>query len=161
MKTVYDHIGIRYTKHRCADPRIVGALVRAIGLAPPAILADIGAGMGNYSRAIADLGFSVRAVEPSATMYCQAPPNSSAHWYYGTAEHIPSATAQLMASSVSLRSHHSRLLRLPLPKWRVLFNRSHCMVPSIQGSPNPLGCMTTFRLFGKACSSLPSAGRCK
>lgn len=106
MKTVYDHIGIGYTKHRCADPGIVDALVSTIGLAPPAILADIGAGTGNYSRALADLGFCVRAVEPSSTMYRQAPPHSSVHWDYGTAEHIPLRDASVDGVFSILASHH-------------------------------------------------------
>jgi ubiquinone/menaquinone biosynthesis C-methylase UbiE len=104
--TVYDRIGIGYTKHRCADPGIVGALVRAIDLAPPAILADIGAGTGNYSCAIADLGFNVRAVEPSATMHHQAPPHNSVHWYYGAAEHIPLEDNSVDGVFCILASHH-------------------------------------------------------
>jgi ubiquinone/menaquinone biosynthesis C-methylase UbiE len=106
MKTLYDHIGIGYTKHRCADPGIVSALVRAIGVAPPAILADIGAGTGNYSRAIADLGFNIKAVEPSTAMRRQARPHSSVNWYYGTAEHIPLRDNSVDGVFCILASHH-------------------------------------------------------
>ena len=106
MKTVYDHIGIGYTKHRCADPGIVEALVRALGLASPAILADIGAGTGNYSRAIADRGFHVQAVEPSSTMRRQAQPHSLVHWYYGSAEHNPLPDSSVDGVFCVLASHH-------------------------------------------------------
>jgi ubiquinone/menaquinone biosynthesis C-methylase UbiE len=106
MKTVYDHIGIGYTKHRCADPGIVDALVSAVGLAPPAILADIGAGTGNYSRAMADLGFCVQAVEPSPTMHHQAHTHSLVHWYYGSAEHIPLRDSSVDGAFCILASHH-------------------------------------------------------
>ena len=68
MTQVYDQIGRSYTAHRCADPRIVGAIVNLIGIAATATLADIGAGTGNYSCALAELGYQVNAVEPSGTM---------------------------------------------------------------------------------------------
>ena len=106
MKPIYDHIGAGYTKHRCADPRIVSALVHAIGLAPPAILADIGAGTGNYSRAIADLGFHVRAVEPSIAMHSQAAAHGSVDWYVETAEHIPLPDHSVDGVFCVLASHH-------------------------------------------------------
>ena len=89
MKHVYDRIGRGYTRHRCADPRIVDALAETIGLAPPAVLADIGAGTGNYSRAMADLGFAVKAVEPSVIMQSQACAHASVEWHHGTAEALP------------------------------------------------------------------------
>jgi ubiquinone/menaquinone biosynthesis C-methylase UbiE len=106
MTTVYDHIGTGYMKHRCADPRIVDALVCVISLAPPAILADIGAGTGNYSRAVADLGFRVHAVEPSTVMHRQAPSHDSVQWHYGTAEHIPLRDNSVDGVFTVLASHH-------------------------------------------------------
>jgi SAM-dependent methyltransferase len=112
MKIVYDHIGIGYTKHRCADPRIVSSLVRAIGMAPPATLADMGAGTGNYSCAVADLGFRVQAVEPSSIMRRQAPPHDSVHWHYGTAEHIPLRDSSVDGVFCVLASHHFSSLEL-------------------------------------------------
>jgi ubiquinone/menaquinone biosynthesis C-methylase UbiE len=106
MKTVYDNIGIGYTKHRCADSRIVEALVDILALSPPALLADIGAGTGNYCCAIADLGFHVCAVDPSATMRGQAPPHDSVHWYCGTAQHIPLGDRSVDGVFCILASHH-------------------------------------------------------
>ena len=114
MKPVYDHIGIGYTKHRCADLRIAHALVKAIGLAPPAILADIGSGTGNYSRAVADLGYHVKAVEPSIIMYDQAASHDSVDRLSGFAERIPLADASVDGVFCVLASHHFSSLHAAL-----------------------------------------------
>jgi ubiquinone/menaquinone biosynthesis C-methylase UbiE len=106
MNTAYDNIGIGYTKYRWADPRIVKILVDLLALAPPATLADIGAGTGNYSRAMADVGFRIQAIEPSATMHGQAPLHSSVHWHCGTAEHIPLPDNSVDGVFCVLASHH-------------------------------------------------------
>jgi SAM-dependent methyltransferase len=106
MKPVYDHIGPGYTRHRCADPRIVEKIVETMGLTPPGTLADIGAGTGNYGRAIADLGFHIRAVEPSGAMRQQAVPHDAIDWYEGTAEDIPLPDHSVDGVFCILASHH-------------------------------------------------------
>ena len=106
MNPVYDQIGEGYTKHRCADRRIVKKLADLLGLSPPATIADIGAGTGNYSRAMADIGFAVEAVEPSDAMRRQATPHGSVHWVNGTAEQIPLVDSSVDAVMCMLASHH-------------------------------------------------------
>jgi hypothetical protein len=46
MNALYDTIGAGYAKRRLPDPRITEPLLRLLGLRPPAVLADIGAGTG-------------------------------------------------------------------------------------------------------------------
>jgi len=75
-------------------------------LAAPAILADIGAGTGNYGRAMADLGFRIRAVEPSSVMRGQAIAHPSVDWFRGTAEAIPLGDDSVEGLFCILASHH-------------------------------------------------------
>lgn len=86
---VYNEIGRGYSKYRRADQRFVDAVVRLLDLPEGSTVADIGAGTGNYSRALSDLGFSIIAVEPSAAMYDQSVPNGDVRWVMGSAENIP------------------------------------------------------------------------
>jgi len=103
---IYDRIGAGYTKHRCADPRIVDQIVNAMGLAPPAVIADIGAGTGNYSRALADLVYQIEAVEPSEAMRRQAILHDGVRWHDGTAEHIPLPDNSVDGIICVLSVHH-------------------------------------------------------
>ena len=70
--SLYDKIGITYRQTRRADPRIVEKLITLLNLAAGTCIADVGAGTGNYSNALADAGFTVRAIEPSPIMRAQA-----------------------------------------------------------------------------------------
>ncbi|MBN1572263.1 MAG: class I SAM-dependent methyltransferase [Deltaproteobacteria bacterium] len=89
INPVYDEIGKVYSKYRRADPRFVDAVVRLLDLPAGSIVADIGAGTGNYSRALGDCGLSVAAVEPSPVMCDQAAPHKNVRWIMGAAENIP------------------------------------------------------------------------
>jgi predicted methyltransferase len=51
---VYQIIGANYNRHRAADPQIARELVRLLALAPHSVVADVGAGTGNYSNALAE-----------------------------------------------------------------------------------------------------------
>ncbi len=65
---IYDSIGQSYSKFRLPDPRIVASLVHLLAIEKGSVVADIGAGTGGYSRAIADQEFFIYAVEPSSVM---------------------------------------------------------------------------------------------
>ncbi len=87
--SVYDSIGRHYARHRCADPRIVDETVRLLMLEPVSRIADIGAGTGNYSVALAELGFRIKAIEPSGVMREQGRRHPNVEWVAGSAEDIP------------------------------------------------------------------------
>src|SRR5579859_1626995 len=87
----YDAIGSTYSKVRRADRAIVHRLHGALTSAAGPKLLDIGAGTGNYSEALAELGWSVTAVEPSAVMRRQRRSHALLQWVGGYAENLPVA----------------------------------------------------------------------
>jgi ubiquinone/menaquinone biosynthesis C-methylase UbiE len=103
---VYNSIGQSYSKFRFPDPRIVDLLLNLLQLEPGSIIADIGAGTGGYSRAIAEQGFFIRAVEPSSVMRKQAIEHSRVQWFTGFAENIPLPTSSVDAVISILAIHH-------------------------------------------------------
>ena len=103
---VYDSIGQSYSKFRLPDPRIVDSLVNLLQLEKGSLVADIGAGTGNYSRAIAERGFFVYAVEPSSVMRLQAIQHLQVKGLTGYAENIPLPTSSVDAVISILASHH-------------------------------------------------------
>ena len=121
---VYDSIGQSYSKFRLPDPRIVDSLVNLLQLEQGSLVADIGAGTGNYSRAIcaspkgrrqrrtqqrfaiAQRGYFLYAVEPSSVMRSQATEHPQVQWFTGCAEDIPLPTSSVDAVICILASHH-------------------------------------------------------
>ena len=103
---IYNIIGNKYNKNRTADKRIVNAIKCMLKLPRESIIADIGAGTGNYSSALADLGFKVKAIEPSIEMRNQAIYNNNVIWFDGTAESIPLPDNSVDGVVVVLAIHH-------------------------------------------------------
>lgn len=69
---LYNAIGEGYNHSRKPDQRIVQRLINLLDLPLGSVIADIGAGTGNYTNAIAQKGYQVIAIEPSSTMQNQA-----------------------------------------------------------------------------------------
>ena len=93
--TLFDTIGETYADTRQADERIVALLVEYLGLSHGATVADIGAGTGNYSVALAEAGFRMLAVEPSSVMRRNAWSHPRVEWREGCAENIPLSDASV------------------------------------------------------------------
>ena len=104
--TLYNSIGQEYSRTRQADPRIVNTLINLLQLSPGKTIADIGAGTGNYSNAIASRGYRVMAIEPSQTMQSQAQPHSNVSWVTAVAESIPLADDSVDGAIIMLALHH-------------------------------------------------------
>lgn len=75
MATRCDVIGIGYSDTRRADPRITERLLEMLALPVGSSILDVGAGTGNYSVALAEAGYRVMALEPSAVMRGQGQGN--------------------------------------------------------------------------------------
>ena len=89
---LFHSIGKTYNDTRAADDRIVSELIRLLSIESGATLADIGAGTGNYSIALANAGFNVKAIEPSSRMLSHSGQNPNIEWIIGCAEDIPLQT---------------------------------------------------------------------
>lgn len=103
---LYDTIGIGYENSRPADARIVTALISALEVRPGATLMDVGAGTGKYSRALADQGFSVVAIEPSEVMRAQSIAHPRVRWVAAASEDIPLPAGAAEGAFIVLALHH-------------------------------------------------------
>jgi ubiquinone/menaquinone biosynthesis C-methylase UbiE len=105
---LYDQIGQSYTGTRKADPRIVDHLEHLLDLSEGAVVADIGAGTGTYTNALASRGLRLIAVEPSAVMRDQSVSHPEVAWREGTAEVIPLPDRSVDGIMSTLAVHHFR-----------------------------------------------------
>jgi ubiquinone/menaquinone biosynthesis C-methylase UbiE len=103
---LYDSIGRGYATTLPADPRIVEALIRALRMPAGATLLDVGAGTGKYARALADRGFDLIAIEPSAVMRAQGAAYPRVRVITASAEAIPLPDDSADAAFVVLALHH-------------------------------------------------------
>ncbi len=104
--TRYDAIGIKYNSYRNADARIVSVLKELLGLPEGATIVDVGAGTGNYSNALASMGYKIKAVEPSEVMREQFVPSPNVEWLAESAESIPLPDASAAGVISTLAVHH-------------------------------------------------------
>lgn len=70
--TLYDVIGKTYSSTRRSDSRIAEKLLEILASSQASTIADIGAGTGSYALVLAERGYRVFAIEPSAMMRSQA-----------------------------------------------------------------------------------------
>jgi len=104
--TLYNTIGQRYNNTRKPDFRIVDQLIELIDLPANSTVADIGAGTGNYSNAIASSDYQVIAIEPSTIMQEQKVFHPKVAWLTASAEKIPLADNAVDGAVVMLALHH-------------------------------------------------------
>ena len=102
----YNAIGVNYKINRTADHRIVTSIVDLLNLPTGSTITDVGAGTGNYSNALANLGYKIKAIEPSEEMQRQSIPNVNVDWYLGSAESIPLADNSVDGIIIILAIHH-------------------------------------------------------
>ena len=99
MAARYDAIGRTYTATRGTEPRIAARIWDALGDARTVV--NVGAGTGSYEPPDRD----VTAVEPSAVMIAQRPPDA-APAVQASAEALPFADASFDAAMAVLTIHH-------------------------------------------------------
>jgi SAM-dependent methyltransferase len=112
--TLYNEIGSNYAQTRRSDPRLVATLFEILDAAPPSTLVDIGAGTGSYAFELAEQGYRVLAVEPSATMRSQAAFHPLVQWFDGFAENLPLPDRSAEVAIAILSCHHFQNYRQAL-----------------------------------------------
>ncbi|MCC0177873.1 methyltransferase domain-containing protein [Waterburya agarophytonicola K14] len=104
--TLYNAIAKGYNSTRQADSRIVDRLIELLDLPPGKKIADVGAGTGNYSKAIAQRGYEIVAIEPNQRMQAQAQPHNKVSWITSAAESIPLPDDTVDGAIIMLALHH-------------------------------------------------------
>ena len=102
--SIYDRIGVGYSRYRRPDSRIAAQITRALGSARSVL--NVGAGAGSYEP----VDRPVVAVEPSAEMVRQRARNS-APVVRASADHLPFPDGTFDAALAILTIHH-------WPDWR-------------------------------------------
>jgi ubiquinone/menaquinone biosynthesis C-methylase UbiE len=125
---VYDTIGKNYNANRKADPRIVKKIIELLDLPEGSIIADIGAGTGNYSNALAGLGYRVIAIEPSGVMRRQAKPHKKVRWIEGVSESIPLKDNSVNGIITILSVHHFTSLEKAANEFRRICPRGPVVI---------------------------------
>jgi len=116
--TVYDSIGNDYNETRGADSRILSAVVSLLDRPPGSLIADIGAGTGNYSFGLAEAGYLVRALEPSDRMLSQRREHAGLEWSRGFAEAVPFKSGLFDGVICTMATHHFSSLEASLREMR-------------------------------------------
>lgn len=104
--TLYDKIGKTYAQTRKNDSRIARKLLELLESSQASTIVDIGAGTGSYAFVLAEYGYNVIAVEPSATMRNQAISHPVIEWIDGYAENLPLGDRTAEAAIIMLAFHH-------------------------------------------------------
>ena len=126
--TLYNSIGGGYNLTRQPDYRIVNLLIDLLDLPINSAIADIGAGTGNYSRAIALQGYQVIAIEPSQVMQSQAQPHSQVSWLTAATEQIPLPNNAVDGAIVMLALHHFQDLDLGISEINRIVGRGNIVI---------------------------------
>jgi SAM-dependent methyltransferase len=123
----YDRIGVGYRQVRRPDPRIAARIEAALGNARTVL--NVGAGTGSYEPA----DRQVTAVEPSAVMIAQRPPEA-APVIQATAEDLPFADGSFDAAMAIITVHHWADIAAGLAEMRRVARR----VAILTFDPSPL-----------------------
>ena len=112
--SLYDVIGKTYAQTRRSDPRITEKLLEILAPSQAATIADIGAGTGSYALVLAECGYRVLAIEPSATMRSQAKSHRFIQWIDAFADNLPLPDGSVDAAIIMLAFHHFQNYRQAL-----------------------------------------------
>lgn len=159
-KIIYNKIGQNYNSTREADERIVQRILKWLPKKNNNLVADIGAGTGNYSFKIAEKNNIVHALEPSAIMQNQKKHHDNIIWFNGFAENIPFENSKYDSVICILASHHfNNLEKSIIEMHRILKKNGRLILFTADPSKVQNNCWLKeyFHLYyQKACETLPN-----
>ncbi|MBN1533043.1 MAG: class I SAM-dependent methyltransferase [Spirochaetes bacterium] len=160
--TVYDSIGDNYNETRRADERILSSVLSLLKCPPGSLVADIGAGTGNYSYELARLHYTVHALEPSDRMRRQRRDHENLAWFSGSAERMPLDGNCYDGVVCILATHHFSSLEKAYGEMHRILRRSGTLVV-FTADPRMAeeGCWIRDYFhphYESACGSLPERG---
>lgn len=125
----YNKIGRDYNLNRYADSRIINNLIELINVPNESLIADIGAGTGNYTNKLADYGFRVDAIEPSKLMINQAEKHTKVRWIESSAENIDLQKKSYDGVVSTLAIHHFKSIDTSLSNiYEILKENSYLVI---------------------------------
>ncbi len=106
MAAIYDSIGVGYDTNRRADPAIAGQLAEALG-APGGAFLDLACGSGNYTAALAGLGYDLTGLDLSSRMLMAARAKpGDVNWVLAAVERLPFENLTFQGALCTLAIHH-------------------------------------------------------
>ena len=142
--TLYNSIGQNYNLTRRADWRIVDRLIDLLDLPTGSTIADVGAGTGNYSNAIAQRGYRIIAIEPSEVMQSQKPAHPNVSWLSATAESISLPDDAVDGAVIMLALHHFDDLHLGIKEIDRIVTRGKIVIFAFEQSKIPEFWLTNY-----------------
>ena len=128
-EAIYNAIGKNYNQNRQADQRVINKILNNLPSSPHQLIADIGAGTGNYAYPIAKKGNKVHALEPSEVMQQQRKKHENIEWFTGYAEKIPFADNFYDSAICILATHHFSDLEKSLSEmYRILKHQGKLVI---------------------------------
>ncbi|HYL58477.1 MAG TPA: methyltransferase domain-containing protein [Candidatus Acidoferrales bacterium] len=123
----YAHVAHRYDKSRRIEPAILSALVTGLRSLDARSVLEIGAGTGNYSRALVASGFSLTAVDREPAMLAVGAAKATASWIVADALHLPLPDRSFDAAVAVNVLHHLPDLGCALAELRRVARRGAVM----------------------------------
>lgn len=105
-KILYNAIGKDYNRNKTSDSRISSTILKLLDIKEGGLIADIGAGTGNYAIDFAKKNYKVFAVEPSESMLDQKKEHANIAWMKSSAEELNLTPCICDGVKATLAVHH-------------------------------------------------------
>ena len=94
-----------YNRYRKADIRLVKEIIKLLDVKSNATILDVGAGTGNYSVSMTDMGYHIVALEPEKRMMDQCS-DSRIKWIHSSVYSIPLENSSVDGAVIINAIHH-------------------------------------------------------